>query len=112
MMSSQKGEALVRKLLPKLEKTMHKGASGKVGVVGGSKDYTGAPYYAATASLRAGADMSHVFCMDEAALPLKCYSPEMIVHPFLGKDGSDLKLWLKTTFTAVVIGPGLGKTHI
>jgi ATP-dependent NAD(P)H-hydrate dehydratase len=30
----------------------YKGANGKVGVVGGCLEYTGAPYYAAQASLR------------------------------------------------------------
>jgi NAD(P)H-hydrate repair Nnr-like enzyme with NAD(P)H-hydrate dehydratase domain len=33
-------------------------------------------------SLRSGADLSHVFTPDKDALiPIKCYSPELIVHP-------------------------------
>ncbi|KAL8269657.1 hypothetical protein Esti_006412 [Eimeria stiedai] len=39
-------------LLPPLEYKDHKGASGKICVIGGSRDYTGAPYFAATAALR------------------------------------------------------------
>ena len=50
---------------------MHKGQSGKIGVLGGSKDYTGAPYYAATTSLRAGGDLVSVFAPKEAEQPLK-----------------------------------------
>jgi len=30
---------------------------GRVGVIGGSEDYSGAPYYSAMASARLGADM-------------------------------------------------------
>ena len=48
--------------------------------------------------------------MEEACLPLKCYSPEFIVQPFLKKDGVQLKLWLKSVYS-VVVGPGLGKEY-
>jgi ATP-dependent NAD(P)H-hydrate dehydratase len=74
---------ILRQLMPKLERHATKGANGKVGVVGGTKDYTGAPYYAAVASLKSGADISHIFCSEEAATPIKCFSPEFIVHPCL-----------------------------
>lgn len=30
-----------------------------------------------------GADLSHVFCTQEAAPVIKAYSPELIVHPVL-----------------------------
>ena len=70
------------RLLPKLELTAHKGQNGKVGVVGGSKEYTGAPYYAGVSALRSGADLSHIFCPSEALIAIKSYSPEIIVHPF------------------------------
>ena len=30
-----------------------------------------------------GADLSHVFCTQEAAPVIKSYSPELIVHPIL-----------------------------
>jgi ATP-dependent NAD(P)H-hydrate dehydratase len=60
--------------------TQYKGNSGKVAVIGGSAEYTGAPYYAAVAALRTGSDLAHVFCPQEALIPIKCYSPEIIVH--------------------------------
>ena len=69
-------------LLPPLTSDMHKGQGGKVGVIGGSKDYCGAPYYAAISSLRVGADLSHIFADVEAATPIKWYSPEFIVHAY------------------------------
>jgi ATP-dependent NAD(P)H-hydrate dehydratase len=33
------------------------------------------------ASLKAGADLAFVFCAQEAAVPIKCYSPELMVAP-------------------------------
>lgn len=84
-MQSQKniGTLLIRELLPKLSYSMYKGQNGKVGVIGGSKDYTGAPFYSGIAALRAGADLAHVFTTEDASGPIKGYSPELIVHPCL-----------------------------
>jgi hydroxyethylthiazole kinase-like uncharacterized protein yjeF len=42
----------------------------------------GAPYYAAHASLRFGGDLSFVFCAAEALVPIKSYSPELMVAAF------------------------------
>ncbi len=97
----------MKQLLPKLERSLHKGASGKVGVVGGSKDYTGAPFYSAVSSLKSGADIAHIFCYEEASIPIKCYSPEFIVHPCL-TNRDELHKWLDFV-TSIVIGPGLGR---
>ena len=74
--------SLIKSILPQLKISQHKGQNGKVGIIGGSVEYTGAPYYAGTSSLRAGADLSHIFCIEEAAIPIKSYSPELIVHPY------------------------------
>jgi ATP-dependent NAD(P)H-hydrate dehydratase len=72
-------EALSRCILP-LDEDGHKGSSGRVAVIGGSALYTGAPFYAAMASLRVGADLSYVYTAQEAVLPIKCYSPELMVQ--------------------------------
>jgi hypothetical protein len=45
---------------------LHKGNCGKIG---GSLEYTGAPYYAAFSALKVGADLSHIFCKKEAGVP-------------------------------------------
>ena len=67
----------------------HKGSSGRVGVLGGSAQYTGAPYYAGMASLKAGADLAYVFCAQEACLPIKSYSPELMVAPVYSTQAFD-----------------------
>uniref|UniRef100_S4RJ02 ATP-dependent (S)-NAD(P)H-hydrate dehydratase n=1 Tax=Petromyzon marinus TaxID=7757 RepID=S4RJ02_PETMA len=80
---------------------------GKVGVMGGSKEYTGAPFYVGAASLRSGADIVHVFCPEEASIPIKSYSPELIVHPILTDEKETIK-WLDAC-TSISIGSGLGR---
>lgn len=54
--------------------------------------------------------MVHIFCDSSAAIPIKCYSPELIVHPLLDSTNALAKIspWLDRLH-AVVIGPGLGR---
>jgi len=90
---------------------MHKGQAGRIGVVGGCKEYTGAPYYAAISSLKAGADLSHIYCLEAAASVIKSYSPELIVHPVLDHPSieDEVSPWLQKMH-ALVVGPGLGRS--
>ncbi|KAF2988214.1 hypothetical protein EK904_007197 [Melospiza melodia maxima] len=74
---------LVRNVIPPLTGKKHKGQDGRIGIVGGCREYTGAPYFAAITALKVGADLSHVFCTKDAATVIKSYSPELIVHPVL-----------------------------
>jgi NAD(P)H-hydrate repair Nnr-like enzyme with NAD(P)H-hydrate dehydratase domain len=70
-------------LVPELTTEMHKGEAGRIGIIGGSTEYTGAPFYAGIAALKTGCDLVHIFCPQTASIPIKCYSPELIVHPLL-----------------------------
>ena len=70
----------VSSLIPKLSATAHKGSHGRVAIFGGSEKYTGAPYYAASAALSCGVDLATIFCAQEASIPIKCYSPELMVQ--------------------------------
>eukprot|EP00922_Rhytidocystis_sp_ex-Travisia-forbesii_P005114 GHVS01007491.1.p1 GENE.GHVS01007491.1~~GHVS01007491.1.p1 ORF type:complete len:439 (-),score=82.19 GHVS01007491.1:422-1738(-) len=98
-----------------------KGFFGKIAVVGGSLEYTGAPYFAAITALRMGYDISHVFCTMNASAAIKSYSPELIVHPILfsgsenqqvvgslDESASAIISWLPRV-NVVVIGPGLSR---
>ena len=69
-------------IVPPFDANSHKGSMGRIGVIGGSQDYCGAPYYAAVSALKFGADLSWVYCSQEAAIPIKSYSPELMVTPF------------------------------
>nr|XP_031322184.1 ATP-dependent (S)-NAD(P)H-hydrate dehydratase isoform X1 [Camelus dromedarius] len=104
---------LVRNIVPPLTAKKHKGQDGRVGVVGGCREYTGAPYFAAISALKVGADLSHVFCTQEAAPVIKAYSPELIVHPVLDSPDAvhDVGKWLPRLH-ALVVGPGLGRDDV
>lgn len=104
--------------IPPLSHMMRKGDGGRVGVVGGSFLYTGAPFYAGISSLRAGGDLCFVLCYDDAASAIKSYSPELMVAPILDEpsppettdqlDGRLLPLLRRCNGFAV--GCGLGRT--
>eukprot|EP01114_Cavostelium_apophysatum_P019025 TRINITY_DN6001_c0_g1_i2.p1 TRINITY_DN6001_c0_g1~~TRINITY_DN6001_c0_g1_i2.p1 ORF type:complete len:318 (+),score=55.36 TRINITY_DN6001_c0_g1_i2:91-1044(+) len=118
------GEAfnLIKKFIPKLG-GLHKGQSGKIGVLGGSFEYTGAPYYAAISALKTGADLAHIFCDESAATAIKSYSPENIVHPVIKKDSKQsddenskqivekITKWFESIHV-LVVGPGLGRDDL
>ncbi|EMG50271.1 hypothetical protein SBY92_003615 [Candida maltosa Xu316] len=70
---------LIQPLLPHF----HKGQSGKIAVIGGNEDYTGAPFFSSHSAALVGADLSHVICEKAAAPVIKSYSPDLMVHPYL-----------------------------
>ncbi|KAF1808054.1 carbohydrate kinase [Eremomyces bilateralis CBS 781.70] len=113
----------VYKMIPPMLGTFHKGQLGRVAVIGGSEDYTGAPYFSAMASARLGCDMSHVICEIGAGQVIKTYSPNLMVHPYLrstkSASSSDTASSLAQSVIAMlsrlhvlVIGPGLGRDKL
>ncbi|EEB16310.1 conserved hypothetical protein [Pediculus humanus corporis] len=108
-MSNCKYAGKIKEFIPKLTPTLHKGQCGRIGIIGGSAEYTGAPYFAAISALKLGADLVYVFCCKEAGPVIKSYSPELIVLPILdsGNVTEKIENWL-TRLHALVIGPGLG----
>ncbi|KAJ9611813.1 YjeF family domain-containing protein [Exophiala oligosperma] len=118
----------VRKLVPPMLEKFHKGQLGRVAVIGGSADYTGAPYFSAMASARLGCDLSYVFCEPSAAQTIKSYSPNLMVSPILrstasispaqkereptGEELAKPILDMLPRLHVLVIGPGLGRDVI
>ncbi len=101
-------------------------------VIGGSLEYTGAPYFAAMSALRAGADLAFVVCESAAAAPIKSYSPDLIVLPLLRSRCAIRRATLRSEsvpswteadahhiaesidarlarIDALIVGPGLGR---
>lgn len=72
-------QQIVCSIIPPLSSDLHKGQAGRIAVIGGSRDFTGAPYFAGISSLKVGADLSYVICTQDAAPAIKCYSPELMV---------------------------------
>uniref|UniRef100_A0A671W252 ATP-dependent (S)-NAD(P)H-hydrate dehydratase n=1 Tax=Sparus aurata TaxID=8175 RepID=A0A671W252_SPAAU len=105
--------SLVKNIVPPLTSKKHKGQDGRIGIIGGCQDYTGAPYFAAISALKVGADLSHVFCTKDAATVIKSYSPELIVHPVLDSPNAveEIEKWLPRLH-GLVVGPGLGREDL
>ncbi|XP_034041702.1 ATP-dependent (S)-NAD(P)H-hydrate dehydratase isoform X3 [Thalassophryne amazonica] len=105
--------SVVRSAVPPLTSKKHKGQDGRIGIIGGCQDYTGAPYFAAISALKVGADLSHVFCTKDAATVIKSYSPELIVHPVLDSPNAveEIEKWLPRLHS-LVVGPGLGREDL
>lgn len=111
--------------VPPLSFNSYKGQNGRIAVIGGSVDYTGAPYYAGQAALKFGADLAFIFCAKEAKIPIKSYSPElMVTHfyetAFFEKNSENIELKdiyenaeivinFFPRISSFVIGPGLGR---
>ena len=58
-----------------------KGRGGTVAVMGGSTVYSGAPFIASSAALRAGAELVYLHTEASAAAAIKALSPDLCVHP-------------------------------
>ncbi|CUA75677.1 ATP-dependent (S)-NAD(P)H-hydrate dehydratase [Rhizoctonia solani] len=104
----------IKHIIPPLSPKLHKGQAGRVGVIGGSQDYTGAPYFASISALRLGCDLSHVICEPGAGAGIKTYSPDLIVHPILNEHDTPDSIRSKlesivSRLHVLVIGPGLGR---
>ncbi|KAI0548341.1 H-hydrate dehydratase [Xylaria curta] len=117
----------VRQLVPPMLEKFHKGQLGRVAVIGGSEDYTGAPYFSAMASARLGCDMSHIICTPGAGAVIKTYSPNLMVHPLMRQSPSPAQasstpvadkdveqvsgriIEMLPRLHVLVIGPGLGR---
>ena len=94
------------------DKSSHKGNNGSLLIVGGSKDYSGAPAIAGMAAIGAGADLVYVASPYDAAQAIKFTSPDLIVNSLEGEKLSlthlnDI-LTLADKVDAVLIGPGAG----
>jgi ATP-dependent NAD(P)H-hydrate dehydratase len=106
--------AEVKQLIPPLSAELHKGQAGRVAVVGGCLDYTGAPFFSAMSSMRLGSDMSHNLCEPSAGAVIKTYSPDCIVHGTfkIGRDYDEIRQEVQDLcgrLHSMVIGPGLGR---
>ncbi|KAF2739235.1 Ribokinase-like protein [Polyplosphaeria fusca] len=113
----------VYKMVPPMLESFHKGQLGRVAVIGGSEDYTGAPYFSAMASAKLGADMSHVICEPGAGAVIKTYSPNLMVHPYMrqsknlsASESADSVsaevIAMLSRLHVIVIGPGLGRDKL
>lgn len=110
--------------------TSHKGNNGKILIVGGSKDYHGAPTIAGLSAIASGADLVYIACPESVSLAIKQESPDLIVKglnvknknninknsvnkDYLNLDNLEeiLKIIDDTNVDAVLLGPGAGQNE-
>ncbi|KAI8850447.1 Ribokinase-like protein [Chytridium lagenaria] len=120
--------SLLRSLAPPLSYELHKGQAGRILIIGGSEEYTGAPFYAGMSALKMGTDICHVICEKSAATVIKSYSPDLIVHPYLrgsqylqgSQSGAAFNIFdiiakcesVAERVHVAVIGPGLSRDTV
>lgn len=98
--------------LPHRSPQANKRTAGDVVVIGGSRQYVGAPVLSAVAAQRAGAGYVTVCCPPDAAQAVSHHLVEQIVSPWPdGDPAAVVEHLLEATrhAGAVVIGPGLGR---
>src|SRR5690606_38097235 len=101
-------EPLLDRALPRRPRSMHKGANGRLLLVGGGRGMPGAIRLAAEAALRVGAGLVYVATHAEHVAAGPSGRPEIICHGV--ENASDLDPLLQSV-DAVVLGPGLGRSE-
>ena len=94
------------------DSSSHKGNNGRLLIVGGNADYSGAPAIAGMAAIGAGADLVYVASPEKSAEAIKSTSPDLIVKSLEGDKLSlshlDEILKISDNVDAVLMGPGAG----
>ncbi|MBI2453200.1 NAD(P)H-hydrate dehydratase [Candidatus Peregrinibacteria bacterium] len=104
---------MVKDKLPQRKSQSHKGEHGRVLVIGGSREYFGAPILTALGALNSGCDLVYLFVPECNFDVTRSYSPNFIVKSyqgdFLHKKILPSILEISEMCDTIVIGPGLGK---
>lgn len=105
----------LKNLLPKRIEDSHKGTYGRVGIIGGSKGMTGAPYLASQAALRTGTGLVYTMVPKYIETIMSIKLTEAIIRPIEDKGkGHFTKESLPEiikeieSLDTIGIGPGLG----
>ena len=102
-------------LIPTLKQrpiSAHKGQFGRMFVIGGSKNYSGAPTYSSLAGIHFGIDLVITYVPEVVGDVIRSYSPNLIVRTSKGnwlnlESIDEINMLIKWA-NAIVIGPGLG----
>lgn len=97
----------IRQILPTYIGNEHKGSCGKVLIIAGSKEYTGAAYLTAEACVNSGAGLTYLLVPDEIRSIMQNKLHEVIVISY--KDYGDFEEKLQRDYDAIVFGPGMGR---
>ena len=95
--------------LPPRSANTNKGSYGRLLIAAGSKGMSGAAVLCTRAAIAAGSGLTYALCTESTANVLQLTVPEAIVHQ-AGKDTYSADPAAFPRFTALAMGPGLGKT--
>ena len=105
---------------PQPHSPAHKGQAGRVLILGGCTEYTGAPCLAAQAALRGGAGLVSIAAPAPVLKTVRVLQPAVITHTLPG-DSGPAQFWdarhaealteAVRNAGAVVFGPGLGRSQ-
>ena len=94
-------------LLPRRSYSSYKNQFGRIGIVAGSRGFTGAAVMCSSGALRAGAGLVELFVPEEIyGIIATAAAPEVMVRPITSYD--DL---LEEPVDVWAVGPGLGKSR-
>lgn len=103
----------IASLLPVRNPRSHKGSYGKVLVIAGSSQMSGACYFASAAAYRVGAGLVQILTAQENAAVLRTKLPEAIVNTW-SEEEIDTEIQeihqMMEQASAIVIGPGIGQS--
>jgi hydroxyethylthiazole kinase-like uncharacterized protein yjeF len=90
----------------------HKGDYGRLLIIGGSENFTGAPAFSALAATKCGTDLVYVASPAKTSEIIASYSPDLITVKLPGDHLNlralpELSKWTATA-DAIVLGPGIG----
>jgi len=107
---------LLFRVIPPRKIDSHKGDNGVVCIVGGSRLFHGAPFFASMSSLRTGADLAYLAVPKLIAVSVRSLSPDLIVFPIadakLTTGAVDALLKWLPEIDSLVIGPGMGRQNL
>jgi len=102
----------VKQFLPQRKQHSHKGANGKVVIVGGSLEYHGSPLLSGLAALRSGCDMVFLIVPESIHMVIRAFLPDFIVRTYPGEALSmkSISPILESVdeCDVLLLGPGLG----
>lgn len=95
--------------LPKRYDNSHKGTYGRVAVIAGSKNMSGAAFLCGKAAYSTGAGLVKIYTHESNRMILQSQLPEAVMMTYLDYEGAlscieDAMRWA----TVIVVGPGLG----
>lgn len=98
-------ETDIKKLVPIRKKYAHKGNFGKICIIAGNYEYSGAAYLTTEAAVKTGSGLVNLYTSKTLEIPLRSKLSEAMVRNY--EDENELKNGISKA-DVIIFGPGLG----